>query len=174
MEKLWSSNINISNGNIKCPIGKSIFTVNLPLELFRVTIANADIESLKSLHTFLKKMFVPHASKIWTKSYGPNYKKFWAFWQKKKQVLKPFLTKHWRYFGRCFCSWNNCLILTINPNTFTGLVGKGRKKTKNSWRRKEGRVEKKVRAARPRGPGLEPGTYRVLGEGLQLHATGVV
>ena len=27
-------------------------------------------------------MFVPHASEIWTKSYGPNYTKFWAFWQK--------------------------------------------------------------------------------------------
>ena len=27
-------------------------------------------------------MFVPYASEIWTKSYGPNYTKFWAFWQK--------------------------------------------------------------------------------------------
>ena len=27
-------------------------------------------------------MVVPHASEIWTKSYGPNYTKFWAFWQK--------------------------------------------------------------------------------------------
>ena len=27
-------------------------------------------------------MFVPHASGIWTKSYGPNYTKFSAFWQK--------------------------------------------------------------------------------------------
>ena len=27
-------------------------------------------------------MFVPHASEIWTESYGPNYRKFWAFWQK--------------------------------------------------------------------------------------------
>ena len=40
--------------NIKCPIGKSIFAVNLPLNLFRVTVANADIGSLKSLHTLLK------------------------------------------------------------------------------------------------------------------------
>ena len=29
-------------------------------------------------------MFVPHASEIWTKSYGPNNTKFWTFWQKKK------------------------------------------------------------------------------------------
>ena len=32
-----------------------IFAVNLPLKLFRATVANADIESLKSLHTFLTK-----------------------------------------------------------------------------------------------------------------------
>ena len=38
---------------------------------------------------------------------------------------------------------------------------------KGGWR-------KKARAARPPGPGLEPGTCRVLGEGPQLHATGVV
>ena len=34
-----------------CPIGKSIFTVNLPLNLFRATVANAETRSLKSLHT---------------------------------------------------------------------------------------------------------------------------
>ena len=34
---------------------KIIFAVNLPLKLFRAAVANADIESLKSLHTFLKK-----------------------------------------------------------------------------------------------------------------------
>ena len=33
-------------------------------------------------------MFVPHASKIWTKSYVQNYTKFWAFWQKKKKKKK--------------------------------------------------------------------------------------
>ena len=55
-----------------------------------------------------------------------------------------------------------------NPKTFTGVVGKVWK------RRKEGRVEKKARAVRPPGPGLEPGPFRVLGEGPQLHATGVV
>ena len=58
-------------------------------------------------------MFVPHASEIWTKSYGPSYTKFWASWQKKKKKKKKntFLTKPWRYFGRRFCSWNNCLML---------------------------------------------------------------
>ena len=55
MEILQTSNVSISNGNIKCPIGKSLLAVNLPLKLFRATIANADIGSLKSLHTSLKK-----------------------------------------------------------------------------------------------------------------------
>ena len=31
-----------------------MFAVNLPLKLFPATVANADIGSLKSLHTFLK------------------------------------------------------------------------------------------------------------------------
>ena len=38
---------------------------------------------------------------------------------------------------------------------------------KGGWR-------KKARTARPAGPGLEPGTCRVLGEGPQLHARGAV
>ena len=45
--------VSISNGNIKCPIGKSIFAVNLPLKLFRTTVANADTRSQKSLYTLL-------------------------------------------------------------------------------------------------------------------------
>ena len=62
---------------------------------------------------------------------------------------------------------------SINPNTFVGLVGKVRKKLSPEGGRKGG-WRKKARAARPPGPGLEPGTCRVLGEGPQLHATGVV
>ena len=58
----------ISNGNIKCPIGKSIIALNFPLKLIRATVANADLGSLKSLHTFLKKKkkkkIVPYASEI--------------------------------------------------------------------------------------------------------------
>ena len=48
-------NVSISNGNIKYPIGKSIFGVNLPLKLFPATVPTANIGSLKSLHTFLKE-----------------------------------------------------------------------------------------------------------------------
>ena len=39
MERLETSNVSISNGNIKCPIGKLSFAANLPLKLFRATIA---------------------------------------------------------------------------------------------------------------------------------------
>ena len=55
MDRLQTSNVNISDVDIKYPIGKSIFAVNLPLKLFPATVANADIGSLKPLHTFLKK-----------------------------------------------------------------------------------------------------------------------
>ena len=55
MERLYTSNVIISNSNIKSPIGKPIFAVNLPLKLFRATVSNADIRSLKSLYASLKK-----------------------------------------------------------------------------------------------------------------------
>ena len=53
--------------------------------VFYVTIANADIESLKSLNTFIILISILHdmyAGAIWTKSNGPNYIKNWNFWQK--------------------------------------------------------------------------------------------
>ena len=61
----------------------------------------------------------------------------------------------------------------LNPNTFVGLVGKVRIKLSPEGGRKGG-WRKKVCAARPLGPGLEPGTCRVLGEGPGLHARGAV
>ena len=64
MERFLTSNVSISNGNIKCPIGKSIFAVNLTLKLFRATVANADIGSLKSLHTLFEKNLGSHAGEI--------------------------------------------------------------------------------------------------------------
>ena len=88
---------------IKCPIGKSNFAVNLPINLFHATVANADIGSLKSLHTFLTQVFVPYASEIWTKSYGPNYTKFWVFDKK----LGFFYNHFWQNvdsIGRRYCS----------------------------------------------------------------------
>ena len=43
-------------------------------------------------------MFVPYASEIWTKSYGPNYTKFWAFWQKQKQNNNNKKTGFYKHF----------------------------------------------------------------------------
>ena len=53
-----------------------------------------------------------------------------------------------------------------------GLVGKVQKNYLPKEEGRKGGWRKKVRAARPPGPGLEPGTCGVLGEGPQLHATG--
>ena len=80
---------------------------------------------------------------------------------------------YWVERTRFECVYGNLVgnLLSFNPNTFAGLVGKVRKKT-ISGRRKEGRVEKK--STHPPGPGLEPGTCRVLGEGPPLHARGAV
>ena len=67
MERLYTSNVSVSNGNRKCPMGKSIFAINLPLKPFRATVANTKAASLKSLHnlfdTYLDYMlakFEPH------------------------------------------------------------------------------------------------------------------
>ena len=40
------------------------------------------LKAVKGL--FGHPVFVPHAREIWTKAYGPNYTKLWAFDQKKK------------------------------------------------------------------------------------------
>ena len=74
------------------------------VKLFRATIANADIRSLKSLHTlfdtYLDHMLVKFLKNIvWSEIY-----KILRFLKKKTGVLKPFLTKRWRHFGRRFCS----------------------------------------------------------------------
>ena len=67
MERLdQTSNVSIRNGDKKYPIRKSTFAVNLMFKLFRVTIANADIGSVRPLNT----MFVSYAGKIGTKLYG--------------------------------------------------------------------------------------------------------
>ena len=69
-------------------------------------IADADIGSLKSLHALfdnLEHMLV----KFEQKSYGPNYTKFWAFFDKKLLTIFGVC----RHFGRRFCDWNNYLML---------------------------------------------------------------
>ena len=73
MERLYTSNVSNSKGN-KIRGRKNQFCSNLPLNLFRVamvTVANADIESLKSLHTlfdrYLYHMLGNFEQIIWSK-----------------------------------------------------------------------------------------------------------
>ena len=85
---------------MKYPSGKS----NLPLKLFPATVANADIDSLKSLHTLFGKhldhMLVKFEQNVWSKLH-----EILSFLTKKNPgfFFKPFLTKRWRHFGRRFC-----------------------------------------------------------------------
>ena len=113
MEKFKASYFSISNGNIKCLIGKWIFgTANFELKLFRVTVANANIGSLKSLPTLFDMCRTTcwwNLNKI-VKSYGQKYKKI-SFVTENRVYLKLLSTKLWRYLGRYFCSWNNCWML---------------------------------------------------------------
>ena len=96
MARLLTSNVSISNGNIKYPIGTSIIAVKLSLKLFPVAVANADIGSIKSLHTLFDKYLDYMLVKFEQKLYGPNYAKFWAFDKKKKKKPEYFKTNFWQ------------------------------------------------------------------------------
>ena len=92
MERLKTSNVSISNGNMKYPIEKAFFAVNFPLKLFPATVANADIGSLKSLHTFLKQCLYHMLVKFEQNRLVETTQNFELF-DKKPVILKPFLTK---------------------------------------------------------------------------------
>ena len=73
-------NVSVCNCNIKCPIGKSIFTINLQLKIFHAAVANSDIGTqifLHTLFTYLGQML----AKFQPKRRVKNKLKFWAFWQ---------------------------------------------------------------------------------------------
>ena len=93
MERLKISNVSVSNGNLKYPIGKSIFAVNLPSKLFRATVANADTGILKSLRT----LFDTYSDHILAK-FEPNRMdqsvQNLEVLDKNASFLKPFLTKN--------------------------------------------------------------------------------
>ena len=55
MEILYTSYVRVSDGNIKCQIGTLMFV--LLLKLFRVTFANTDARSFKSLHKLFDTYF---------------------------------------------------------------------------------------------------------------------
>ena len=74
------------------PDRKINFYSKFAVKLFHVTVANADIGSLKSLRTFHEKMCVPHASEFEQNRMVQTTRKFELLDKKKQSVLKPFLT----------------------------------------------------------------------------------
>ena len=71
--------------------------------VFPATISNADIRSLKSLHTFLKECLYHMLVEFEQNRMVQTTRNFKLF-NKKPRFQKLFLTKHWRHFGRCFCT----------------------------------------------------------------------
>ena len=65
---------------------------NLPLELFRATVANADIESLKSLHTLFDSYLDHMLAKFEPNCIVQNVQKFELF-DKKIEFLKTIFDK---------------------------------------------------------------------------------
>ena len=101
-------------GHLKYSIKTSFFAVNLTLKLFRVTVADADIGNLKSLHTFLSKylyhMLVKFES-FWTKSYGPNYTPNFERFDNKKQPNKQNRTSFCLFVCLFVCFLVFCFVL---------------------------------------------------------------
>ena len=101
MERLYTSNTSISNGNINSPIGKPLFAVNLPLKLFRATVDNADTKSLESLHT-LFDMYLDHMLvKFEQNPMVRNIKKCELYDKKTgffKTIFDKALTPFWKSF----------------------------------------------------------------------------
>ena len=88
MEILQNSNVRVSNGNIKCPIGNSNFAVNLELKPFRATVANADTRSLKSFHTLFDTYLDYMLAKFEANRIVRNVQNFELFDKKKKNKQK--------------------------------------------------------------------------------------
>ena len=87
-----TSIFSVSSGNIKCPIGKSIFTVSLPLKLPRATVENTDTGSLKSLHTLFDMYFSHMLAKFEANRIVRNVQNIELF-DTKNDFLKPFVTR---------------------------------------------------------------------------------
>ena len=110
MERLWTSNVSISNGSSE-GFQRQIYCKNwFSDRAFYVTIADADIKSLKSLHTSFDKYLDHMLVKFEQNCMGRTIQNL-EFLQKNG---KAFLTKCWRHFGKRSRDWNNCLMLNID------------------------------------------------------------
>ena len=84
---------------IKIPDREIIFCSKFAVKT--ATVAYADIGSLMSLHTLFDKYLEHMLCEIWRKLYGPNYPKFWTFWQQTgffKTIFDTELTLFWKTF----------------------------------------------------------------------------
>ena len=79
MEGFQTSNVSVSNGNIKCPIGKSILTANLQKHFGTCKCWH---RKSKVSPYIIWYVFGPLAGEVLPKSYSPKCTKFWVFWQK--------------------------------------------------------------------------------------------
>ena len=94
MERLKTSKVSISNGNVKYPIGKSTFAVNLPLRLFHAIVAKSKVTTL---HTFFKVQLVKleqNRTVKTTRNFELFEKKSGFF----KTILDKALTPFWKTF----------------------------------------------------------------------------
>ena len=91
----------VSIGSIKCSIGKSIFALNLPLKLFRATVANAYTRSLKSLHTFFDTYLGHMVAKFEPKRIVRKVLNF-ELSDKRTEFLKTILNKALTQFCKTF------------------------------------------------------------------------
>ena len=86
LERLSTFNVSVSNGDIKHPIGKSIFSsYTFPSNRYKCWHWRSKVSPYNILYVFWQ-----HTGEIWTKSYCPKYSKFWAFWQKTDFLKTPF------------------------------------------------------------------------------------
>ena len=93
MKRLLTFNVSVSNANLKYSIGKSIFVVNLPLKIFRATVANDNTESLKSFNTLFDTYLDYMLAEFESNSIVGNVQNV-GFWTKKKnEFFKNILTK---------------------------------------------------------------------------------
>ena len=90
--KILTSNVSVRYGNLKYPIEKSFFAVNLPLIFFRATVANANTESVKAFHT-LFGTYLDYMLEKWEQN---RTVQTWRFWTKSSfktifdKALTPF------------------------------------------------------------------------------------
>ena len=93
LENFYNSDVSINNGNMKYPIGKSIFAVKNGW--------NSSVLPLLCWHSNSKvskyipwNISLPRPVEVWITSHGPNYTKFWTFWPRFWSPKKPQTQTH--------------------------------------------------------------------------------